>query len=353
MKKSNYMTIIALGSSLALGSYFGYKLGNVDSTEKPVDAVITAPDSAVEAGAEAELSNSALAFQAESDEAIVRGYLARQKDAVEKKGPVALSGPNPLSITSPVAEPEKAAPAPQPAIDPVRTAPEGDYAEPVLEKTSDGRVGTTHAAPFVDAAAQASNEAKAQAFLASGGKNPVIRIGSHPDGSAMTEAERAEQIRMTLSRIPDEWTIVYKAPNERVRIYVFTDTTCPYCKKLHVAMPELLEKGVSVHYLMFPRDQARATPGTISKTAQNMMNIWCAPSQTQALDDAFDGYRVPDSNCADPNEANARIKPPVLDHFAMGSVFGVNGTPTIYASNGVFKEGFGDAQSLLRLLGLN
>ena len=47
--------------------------------------------------------------------------------------------------------------------------------------------------------------------------------------------------------------IVYKAPNEKHSITVFTDISCGYCRKLHRELNDLLDAGITVKYLAFPR----------------------------------------------------------------------------------------------------
>jgi sulfonate transport system ATP-binding protein len=47
--------------------------------------------------------------------------------------------------------------------------------------------------------------------------------------------------------------IVYKAPQEKHVITVFTDITCGYCHKLHEQMADYNALGITVRYLAFPR----------------------------------------------------------------------------------------------------
>ncbi len=50
--------------------------------------------------------------------------------------------------------------------------------------------------------------------------------------------------------------IVYKAPQEKHVITVFTDITCGYCHKLHEQMADYNALGITVRYLAFPRQGA-------------------------------------------------------------------------------------------------
>lgn len=339
MIKSRIGIIALMAGSIGLGVWYGTHMSSNQQTEQ-------APETE-EATAAPEDS---LVYKNAEDKGIVEGALEARQLEILKKGQVELSIPNPF-VSAPKADAAVVEPQHQQAKP---AEPAGKSNEQVLSKNDAGSVGTTHPAPFVDQQASASIAEKANQFTEQNvsGKTPIIKIGYHPSGEMMTPAEKAEQVRQTLSRIPDEWTIVYKSPQERVRIYVFTDTTCPYCAKLHSAVEELLAKGVTVHYLMYPRDQMRAQQGTLSNTSANMMNIWCSADQHKAIDDAFAGYRVQPADCRALPESESRIRPPVLEHFAMGSVFGVAGTPTIFASNGGSTEGFGSVPSLLKALNI-
>ena len=89
--------------------------------------------------------------------------------------------------------------------------------------------------------------------------------------------------------------IVYKAPQEKHVITVFTDITCGYCHKLHEEMKD-----------------------------------YNAKDRNKAFDDAMNGKAVPAASC------NIDI----ADHYALGVQFGVNGTPAIVLSNGYVVPGY-------------
>lgn len=277
-----------------------------------------------------------------------RAYLKQRIAQVDAAGPVVLAGirsatqaaVSPAPLTNTYEQPQRAAENRAPVV---RSEVNQANASESTDK------GTLHPAPFVDKAAQASIDAITKQVIANKGTG-VVQIGRHLDGSRMTEAETEQQIRGTLSNIPDEWTITYRAPNEKVRLYVFTDTTCPFCHKLHAAMGELLDAGISVHYLLYPRDMGATPPGNLSRTAVNMKNIWCAVDQKAAMNDAFEGYKVAEADCASLPESLHRRPAPVPDHYLAGSMFNVEATPTWLASNGKHDVGFSNAQTMIRTL---
>uniref|UniRef100_A0A1I8AFG5 Thioredoxin-like_fold domain-containing protein n=1 Tax=Steinernema glaseri TaxID=37863 RepID=A0A1I8AFG5_9BILA len=76
------------------------------------------------------------------------------------------------------------------------------------------------------------------------------------DGKPVNLTEKAERVAIakTINAIPASEMVVYPAKGEtKSHITVFTDTTCPYCHKLHAEVPELNKRGIEVRYVAFPR----------------------------------------------------------------------------------------------------
>ena len=118
--------------------------------------------------------------------------------------------------------------------------------------------------------------------------------------------------------------IIYKAPQEKHVITVFTDITCGYCHKLHEEMKDYNALGITVRYLAFPR------AGVQSQPEQDMKAIWCAKDRNRAFDDAMNGKGVQPASC------NIDI----ANHYALGVQFGVNGTPAIVLNDGYVVPGY-------------
>ena len=83
------------------------------------------------------------------------------------------------------------------------------------------------------------------------------------DGKPVNLTEKTERLGVAklVNGIPVAETVVYPAIGEtKTHITVFTDTTCPYCHKLHAEVPALNKMGVEVRYVAFPR-QGLGSPG--------------------------------------------------------------------------------------------
>lgn len=128
--------------------------------------------------------------------------------------------------------------------------------------------------------------------------------------------------------------IVYKAPQEKHVITVFTDITCGYCHKLHEQMSDYNALGITVRYLAFPRR------GLQSEAEQNMKAIWCAKDRNKALDDAMSGKGVQPASC----------DVDIAKHYMLGVQLGVNGTPAMVLSDGTLMPGYRDPKDLKALL---
>ena len=128
--------------------------------------------------------------------------------------------------------------------------------------------------------------------------------------------------------------ITYTAASEQKHeIYVFTDITCGYCRKLHTHIEELNKAGVTVHYLAFPRSPA---------SADALQKVWCSSNQITAMDQAQKGQAITE-NCTGKEQV-------IAEHAALGSQFGVHGTPALVLENGTLIPGYQPAAQLLQTI---
>ncbi|MGY5955535.1 bifunctional protein-disulfide isomerase/oxidoreductase DsbC [Kosakonia sp. BK9b] len=169
-----------------------------------------------------------------------------------------------------------------------------------------------------------------KAVLTSSGVLYVTEDGKHIIQGPMYDVSGAQPVNVTsqmlmphLNALTKEM-IVYKAPQEKHVITVFTDITCGYCQKLHSEMADYNALGITVRYLAFPRQ------GVASDAEKEMKSIWCSKDRNQAFTDAMNGKSVKPASC-DIDIAN---------HYALGVQFGVNGTPAIVLNDGYVVPGY-------------
>lgn len=143
----------------------------------------------------------------------------------------------------------------------------------------------------------------------------------------LTEQDLARKRRAELNSVDPADTITFKAKNEqKAEIFVFTDVSCGYCKKLHRHIEDFNEEGITVHYLAFPRAGAESPAG------QLMSMVWCAEDRQRALTAAKQEGAI--------TQALEACDNPITKQHELGLVLGVTGTPGIYDSEGRHLGGY-------------
>ena len=149
----------------------------------------------------------------------------------------------------------------------------------------------------------------------------VIRLGDKTLHN-VSKSLQAEASKKLLSQLKTEDLIVYPAKGSTKHvIYVFTDISCPYCHKLHEHIDEINAKGIEVRYIAWPRGE---------QFMPAMQSVWCSDNRQAAFDRAIRGEQLAPATCNNPVKAQ----------YEMGLAMGVNGTPAIYNSEGVYLGGY-------------
>jgi len=153
-------------------------------------------------------------------------------------------------------------------------------------------------------------------------------------GENLTEAKVAKARKKLIDAVGESNMIVFGKGDEKHTISVFTDIDCGYCRKLHAQIDEYNAQGIRVRYLFYPR------AGLDSDAGRKAVSVWCADDQKKAMSEAKQGKAIEQKNC--PN--------PVADHFALGNVVGVTGTPALVLENGELVPGYIPPARLKQLL---
>ncbi|EGR5929766.1 hypothetical protein BS028_23925 [Vibrio parahaemolyticus] len=170
-------------------------------------------------------------------------------------------------------------------------------------------------------------------------KDKVIpKIGFDKDGKELSPEVTKKQIQAIVKFVEkagDRWSVVYKAENEKASMVIFTDPTCPFCRKLHSEVEDYTKNGISVYYLFYPRYMGLGLEDDKLKHSVRLMDsIWYNKDRNKAADDVYAGYR------AEGEEVMGDIQNPVFEHYLIGEMIGVRGTPKIIMSNGETMEGY-------------
>ena len=156
---------------------------------------------------------------------------------------------------------------------------------------------------------------------------------------AMTKKAKA-----VVENLPEEELVHFKV-NEGVEkigtMYVFSDTTCGYCMKLHSEREEYAQGGVEIVYIPYPRS------GLQGKGYNEWVTTMCSDNQQQALTDFKEGTAGIKYNNVETTEQCEQI---VANGYQAGQEIGVTGTPFIYLSNGQTVPGYNPASSIIQRL---
>lgn len=158
-----------------------------------------------------------------------------------------------------------------------------------------------------------------------------IRLGDKVAHN-LTEELQAQENKQKFDSLDINDLIIYPAKGKAKHvIYVFTDSSCPYCHKFHTHLDELNQKGVEVRYIAWPRGE---------QFFQTMQAIWCSADRKAAFKQSIEGLDVQAAPC----------KNPVLAQYQLGINIGVNGTPAVYNADGQYLSGYIEPDALLKLL---
>lgn len=159
-------------------------------------------------------------------------------------------------------------------------------------------------------------------------------------GEQITEEHRRQDRLQALHRLGDANMITFSpAPPIKTRytVTIFTDITCPFCRRMHAMMNQFNERGIAIRYAFFPR----SGPNTTAFTAAE--SVWCSSDRPRALTKAFadagDGKPLPQSNAGCTN--------PVMREYKLGRELGLRGTPMLILPNGDKVDGYMMPKDLL------
>ena len=154
----------------------------------------------------------------------------------------------------------------------------------------------------------------------------------------LTEERQAVERRKLFADVDASDLITFTPEGgARSSVLVFTDADCGYCRQLHNEMPNYHANGIEVRYLAYPR------AGVGSPTYDKMVSAWCSDDAQGALTALKRGEGIPERYCE---------RHPVSEHFELGQIVGITGTPAIILADGRLLPGYVPPDDLAALLGL-
>ena len=172
-------------------------------------------------------------------------------------------------------------------------------------------------------------------YLTSDFKHLIVgNVIDFQTGNNLTENKMKRERIKYLSKINDKSVITYKPDSTKYVLTIFTDTSCPYCQKLHNEVDDLLMNDVEVRYVLFSRN------GNDDDAYEDMVSIWCSKDQKEALDRAFDNDFVENESCQNP----------ISDNYSLARDLKVNGTPMIFMEDGLVIPGYVTTDKIMSIL---
>lgn len=203
-----------------------------------------------------------------------------------------------------------------------------------IPELSDAKVSATPVAGLY------SVQQGAFVFYTSADANYVLRgdLLSLVDQRNLTE-EAQQSFRVSvLKRLSEKDTINFVPEKAKPShtITVFTDVDCPYCHQMHQMIPKLLESGIAVRYVMYPR------AGIDSPSYQKTVHAWCQRANKTELDQLMKGGAAPAklTTCAHP----------IKQQFELANELGLQGTPSIILADGRLIPGLAPFDELVRVV---
>ena len=154
-------------------------------------------------------------------------------------------------------------------------------------------------------------------------------------GENLTEKTKENARISLINNLDTSGMIIYKPKKTNHVITVFTDTSCPYCKKLHNEIDNLITNNIEVRYVLFSRN------GNNDDAFRQMVSIWCSSDRLKNLDAAFDGNFIENDNSCEN---------PISKNYASAQSLGVTGTPMMFTGDGKLISGYQPSRAIIAYL---
>tara|TARA_B100000925_G_C21983006_1_gene463170 strand:+ start:771 stop:1478 length:708 start_codon:yes stop_codon:yes gene_type:complete len=152
---------------------------------------------------------------------------------------------------------------------------------------------------------------------------------------SITENTKMKQRLSVIESINKENLIIYKPDKTEYVLTVFTDTSCPYCQKLHDEIPKLLENNIEVRYVLFSRN------GDQVEAYKQLVFAYCSDNKLESIERLFSGDILDDEDsCVNPLNKN----------YEYASLLSVEGTPTIFLEDGRIIPGYQNSANIIAFI---
>lgn len=150
---------------------------------------------------------------------------------------------------------------------------------------------------------------------------------------------RAKYNSFYLEKLDKKQLYKYEALEEKDYVFVFTDPTCPFCKRLHDNIDFFNENGISIYYIPFPRN------GRKDVNSINALNeIICSDNAKSQFDLAFKNINLYLNKNLSKSCDYSNV---IWSYYALADILDIKGTPAVFTKNGFLVGGFNNKINLL------
>ncbi|MFH4416234.1 MAG: DsbC family protein [Neisseriaceae bacterium] len=154
---------------------------------------------------------------------------------------------------------------------------------------------------------------------------------------SLTEEKIAQLQAADVGALPLENAIKVVKGNGKLRLIVFTDPECPFCKRLEQELSSI--DNITIYEFLYPIEGLH--PGSMQKAVQ----LWCQPENRRV--EIWRSHMK--DNAAIPRVATCDN--PIAQNVKLGEKLGIQGTPTILLPDGRRIDGL--PQNLKKFLEQN
>lgn len=154
---------------------------------------------------------------------------------------------------------------------------------------------------------------------------------------SITDERTAELNKIDFSSLPLDKAIKEVRGNGKLKIAVFSDPDCPFCRRLEHEFAKMTD--VTIYNFMMP------IPSLHPDAARKAEIIWCQPDPAKAWTEWMRQNKFPNGsgNCENP----------VAETTSLGEQLGFNGTPTLVFPNGRTQSGYSPMPQLQEIIEKN
>ena len=151
---------------------------------------------------------------------------------------------------------------------------------------------------------------------------------------SLTDERSAELNKIDFASLPLDKAIKEVRGNGKLKVAVFSDPDCPYCRNLEHEFEKMTD--ITIYTFLMPLT-------SIHKDARRKAEIlWCQPDPVKAWTEWMRKGKFP--------AGSGKCDNPVAETVSLGEQFGFSGTPTLVFPNGRTQSGYSPMPALQKTI---